>query len=37
MRRAQPDAGTRFIDFFQQDKETGQGKGIVAIALEGLP
>lgn len=30
-------AGTRFIDFFQQDKGTGREKGIVAIDLGGLP
>src|SRR6266511_3576635 len=26
-------AGTRFVDFFQQDKETGLEKGIIAIDL----
>src|SRR5216684_4064716 len=29
--------GTRFIDFFQQDKDTGSAKGIVGIDLGGLP
>jgi Family of unknown function (DUF6932) len=29
-------AGTRFVDFFQQDKTTGQAKGILAIDLGGL-
>lgn len=28
--------GTRFLDFFQIDKETGQRKGIVVIQLEPL-
>jgi len=30
-------AGTRFVDFFRQDKVTGREKGIVAIDLGGLP
>jgi hypothetical protein len=29
--------GARFLDFFQQDKATGEPKGIVAIDLGGLP
>lgn len=29
--------GTRFLDYFQQDKVTGERKGIVAVDLEGLP
>lgn len=29
--------GTVFLDFFQQDKATGEAKGIVAIDLGGLP
>ena len=29
--------GTRFVDFFQVDKATGNVKGIVAINLRGLP
>ncbi len=29
-------AGTRFVDFFQQDKTTGDAKGIIAIDLGGL-
>lgn len=29
--------GTRFIDFFQRDKTTGDPKGIVAIDLGALP
>ena len=29
--------GTRFLDYFQQDKLTGEPKGIVAIDLEELP
>lgn len=29
--------GTRFLEFFQHDKFTGEPKGIVAIDLEGLP
>ncbi len=29
--------GTRFLDYFQQDKVTGERKGIVALDLEGLP
>jgi uncharacterized protein DUF6932 len=29
--------GARFLDFFQQDKATGDPKGIVAIDLGGLP
>jgi hypothetical protein len=28
--------GTRFLDFFQRDTNTGQPKGIVAIDLERL-
>jgi hypothetical protein len=28
--------GTRFLDYFQQDKLTGERKGIVALDLEGL-
>lgn len=27
--------GTRFLDFFQRDKATGQPKGIVALSLRG--
>jgi Family of unknown function (DUF6932) len=34
--RAAAPAGTRFVDFFQLDKTTGQAKGIVAIDLGGL-
>jgi hypothetical protein len=30
-------AGTRFLDFFQREKATGDPKGIVAIELGGLP
>lgn len=30
-------AGTRFLDFFQRDKRTGDPKGIVAPDLGGLP
>jgi hypothetical protein len=30
-------AGTRFIDYFQQDKTTGEPKGIVALDLGDLP
>lgn len=33
---ADPD-GTRFIDYFQRDKLTGDAKGIVTIDLEDLP
>lgn len=33
---AAPD-GTRFLDYFQRDKLTGEPKGIVAINLEELP
>jgi hypothetical protein len=29
--------GTRFIDFFQRDKDTGAAKGIIGIDLGGLP
>ena len=29
--------GTRFVDFFQRDKYTGEAKGIIAINLEGRP
>jgi len=29
-------AGTRFLDYFQRDRETGQSKGIVKIELGGL-
>jgi hypothetical protein len=29
-------AGTRFLDFFQRDRETGKPKGIVAIDLKDL-
>lgn len=29
-------AGTRFVDFFQQDKTTGDAKGILAIDLGGF-
>lgn len=28
--------GTRFLDYFQQDKMTGERKGVVALDLEGL-
>jgi len=34
--RADPH-GTRFLDYFQQDKVTGERKGIVALDLEGSP
>ncbi len=30
-------AGTRFLDYFQQDKTTGARKGIVALDLKDLP
>lgn len=30
-------AGTRFVDYFQQDKTTGKPKGIVALDLGDLP
>lgn len=30
-------AGTRFLDYFQRDRVTGEAKGIVAIKLGGLP
>jgi len=30
-------AGTRFLDYFQQDKTTGKPKGIVALDLGDLP
>lgn len=33
---ADPD-GTRFLDYFQRDKLTGEPKGIVALDLEELP
>jgi hypothetical protein len=33
---AAPD-GTRFLDYFQRDKLTGDPKGIVALNLEDLP
>lgn len=29
-------AGTRFLDYFQRDPETGEPKGIVRVALEPL-
>lgn len=29
--------GTRFLDYFQRDKHTGEPKGIVALDLETLP
>lgn len=29
--------GTRFVDYFQLDKTTGERKGIVAVDLEGSP
>ena len=29
-------AGTRFLDYFQRDRETGEPKGIIAINLEVL-
>ena len=35
--RAASPQGTRFIDFFQQDKYTGLAKGIIGIDLGGLP
>lgn len=35
--RAAIPSGTRFIDFFQEDKSTGEAKGIIAIDLGGLP
>jgi hypothetical protein len=28
--------GTRFLEFFQRDRDTGEPKGIVEIDLEGL-
>jgi hypothetical protein len=28
--------GTRFIDYFQRDRITGEAKGIIAIDLEAL-
>lgn len=34
--RAATRAGTRFMDFFQQDKTTGAAKGILAIDLGGF-
>jgi len=33
---AVPD-GTRFLDYFQRDKLTGDAKGIIAVDLENLP
>jgi hypothetical protein len=30
-------AGTRFLDYFQQDKTTGARKGILALDLKDLP
>jgi hypothetical protein len=30
-------AGTTFLDYFQRDRETGEPKGIIAIALGDLP
>lgn len=30
-------AGTTFLDYFQQDRDTGQPKGIIAIDLGRLP
>lgn len=30
-------AGTRFLDFFQRDKQTGDPKGIIALDIGGLP
>lgn len=29
-------AGTRFLEYFQRDRETGEAKGIIAIDLGGL-
>ena len=29
--------GTRFVEFFQQDKATGEAKGVVALTLGGGP
>ena len=29
--------GTRFIDFFQRDKNTGSPKGIIQVDMKGLP
>lgn len=29
--------GTRFLEFFQRDRETGEPKGIIEIDLGGLP
>ena len=29
--------GTRFVDFFQRDKDTAEPKGIISIDLGGLP
>jgi hypothetical protein len=30
-------AGTRFPEYFQQDKDTGASKGIVALDMKELP
>jgi hypothetical protein len=30
-------AGTTFLDYFQRDRESGEPKGIIAIALRDLP
>jgi hypothetical protein len=30
-------AGTRFLEYFQQDKDTGASKGIVALDMKDLP
>ena len=30
-------AGTRFLEYFQQDKDTGASKGIVALDMKELP
>jgi hypothetical protein len=30
-------AGTSFLRFFQRDKDTGEGKGIIALDVERLP
>ena len=30
-------SGTRFLDYFQRDRDTGEPKGIIAIELGELP
>ena len=34
--RAATPSGTRFLNFFQRDKSTGEAKGIIAIDLGGF-